>query len=453
MKLAILGGAGMRTVNFVNGLLERTGPPNIEEIALYDIDAQKQEVIRTLACYVAQKKGSAITITAAQDVRSALEGAQVVVAALRVGGDHSRAVDEAIALKHGVIGQETTGVGGFFMAARTIGPLRYYMQQIERYAPHATVFNFTNPSGLLAQALYDCGYRQVLGICDAPSSVCSRMADALHTERDKLDVRFAGLNHLSWITSVRLQDRELLPELLMNSDFLQTVPEFSVFDADAFAMSGFLPNEYLYYYYHREQALAHMRTARLPRGRMIEQINREMLEKLYSMQIEADPEAALQVFLYYLWKRELSYMTAETGRLPSVPQAGKLTIPSGMGYAAVMLDCLAAMESETPAHVVLNVPNQGTLPFLKDTDIAELSCSVSRSGIYPLEARPMGQHCTALITTVKEYERAAVQALLSGSKQLAIKALCLHPLVMSFSLAKGLIDDYISSYPDSVTLR
>ena len=119
MKLAILGGAGMRTVNFVNGLLERTGPPNIEEIALYDIDAQKQEVIRTLACYVAQKKGSAITITAAQDVRSALEGAQVVVAALRVGGDHSRAVDEAIALKHGVIGQETTGVGGFFMACGT----------------------------------------------------------------------------------------------------------------------------------------------------------------------------------------------------------------------------------------------------------------------------------------------------------------------------------------------
>ena len=96
MKLAILGGAGMRTVNFVNGLLERTGPPNIEEIALYDIDAQKQEVIRTLACYVAQKKGSAITITAAQDVRSALEGAQVVVAALRVGGDHSRAVDEPL---------------------------------------------------------------------------------------------------------------------------------------------------------------------------------------------------------------------------------------------------------------------------------------------------------------------------------------------------------------------
>lgn len=452
MKIAVIGGAGVRTVNFINGLMDRKGAPQVEEVALYDIDGPKLRVIEALSQYAVVRHGGGIDVHAEQDIPALLQGADAVVTTLRVGGDHSRAIDEEIALGYGVIGQETTGAGGFFMAARTFWPLAAYLEQVERYAPNAHVFNFTNPSGLLTQALHDKGFTSVLGICDAPGSTVNRIAEALRVDRLQLDVRFAGLNHLSWINSIRVDGEEKLGELLRNDAFIEQVNEFSVFDHDAFELSGCLPNEYLYYYYHRERALSNIRSAEVPRGRMIEEINRDMFRALYEMDISANPEAALQTFLFYLWKREMSYMSAETGRNAKLPERGKLSIPTGMGYAGVMLDCLQALSSDAAANVILNVPNNGTLSCLDPQDIAELSCSVSRDGIAPLPTATLNNHCANLIRTVKAYERAAVDAILSRSRRKAIEALTLHPLIMSYSLAKGLVDDCVRAYPDDVFL-
>lgn len=452
MKIAVIGGAGVRTVNFINGLMDRKGTPAVEEVALYDIDEPKLKVIESLSQYAVARRGGGIDVHAERDIPALLRGADAVVTTLRVGGDHSRAIDEEIALSHGVIGQETTGAGGFFMAARAFWPLAAYLEQVSWFAPNAYVFNFTNPSGLVTQALHDKGFTNVLGICDAPSSVVNRMAEVLHVDGPRLDVRFAGLNHLSWINSVRVDGEEKLGALLKNEEFLKQVKEFSVFDFDSFGLSGCLPNEYLYYYYHRERALSHIRTAKAPRGKMIENINKDMFHALYEMDVSADPEAALQTFLFYLWKRELSYMSAETGHAAELPERGRLSIPSGMGYAGVMLDCLQALSSDMPAHVVLNVPNNGTLACLDKHDIAELSCSVTRNGITPLATAPLNDHCVNLIRTVKAYERAATEAILSCSRSKAIEALTLHPLVMSYSLAKNLVDDCIRAYPDDVCL-
>lgn len=195
-----------------------------------------------------------LKVWAVSDPVEAITGADYIVTTLRVGGDHSRVVDETIALDLGVIGQETTGVGGFSMAVRTIPVLMEYCELIKKYAPDAWIFNFTNPSGLVTQALRSAGYDKIIGICDAPSSTKFRMAHDLGVEEDDLYVEFFGLNHLSWIRSVKKKGEEILPELLADDAFLQGVQEFSMFDPDLLRSIGFLPNEYLYYYYHREKS-------------------------------------------------------------------------------------------------------------------------------------------------------------------------------------------------------
>ena len=176
MKIAVIGGAGVRTVIFINGLLARYKALHIDEVALYDINQEKQQIITKLCRHVVNRNHKDLIVTESADVRKVLQDADYVVTTLRVGGDHSRVMDETIALNAGVIGQETTGVGGFSMAVRTIPILLEYCRLINEIAPNAWIFNFTNPSGLVTQALKSAGYEKVIGICDAPSSTKFRMA-------------------------------------------------------------------------------------------------------------------------------------------------------------------------------------------------------------------------------------------------------------------------------------
>ena len=445
MKIAVIGGAGIRTVNFIGGLLDRCEELDIQEVALYDIDREKLEIIGLLCRYVAGRSGASLRVSSVPELREALRGADYVAVAIRVGGDRSRVLDEEVAIRHKVIAQETTGAGGFFMAMRTIPPLLEYCRVIREVCPDAWIFNFSNPSGLVTQALSDAGYRRVIGICDAPSSVKTRMAARLGVEEDALHLKMFGLNHLSWIQSVKCRGEELLPRLLEDASFLEDIPEFAVFDRDVHKLTNYLPNEYLYYYYHRERALRNILTAKVRRGEQIQQLNRCMWSELEALDIRSDPEKALQTFLYYIYRREYSYMAAEAGRKngPAFVERGGLPIPKNMGYAGVLLDCIRGLQCDLPREVVACVPNQGCIPFLRDNDIAELSCQVDVNGFHPAELEPdIPEHCVQLISAVKSYERMAVQAIRTGSDLLAAGALSLPPLVFSFSLAKELLQDY-----------
>ena len=152
MKIAVIGGAGVRTVFFINGLLKRYKKLNIDQVALYDIQEEKLQIIEKLCKHVVNRKQETLKVWAVSDPVAAITGADYIVTTLRVGGDHSRVVDETIALDMGVIGQETTGVGGFSMAVRTVPVLKEYCELIKKHAPNSWVFNFTNPSGLVTQA-------------------------------------------------------------------------------------------------------------------------------------------------------------------------------------------------------------------------------------------------------------------------------------------------------------
>ena len=451
MKIGVIGGAGVRTVIFINGLLKRYKKLHIDEVVLYDIDREKLSIIQRLCRHVVAREGEDLSVRLAADATDALRGMDYIVTTLRVGGDHSRVIDETVALNNGVIGQETTGVGGFSMAVRTIPVLLDYCALIEELAPNAWVFNFTNPSGLVTQALHAAGYHRVIGICDAPSSMKYRMAAWLGVPEEDLYVEFFGLNHLSWIRSMKLRGEEIMPKLIADDAFLSAIQELAIFDPEVIRRTGMLPNEYLYYFYHREKALENIHKSGMTRGQTIEKVNEAMFKELRAMDIDADPEAALQTFLYYMQLRENSYMSIESGSANRpMLERGRLPVPEGMGYAGVMLDCVEGLQSEAGRTLVLSVLNQGSLPFLGEDDVVEVTCNVSRRGIEPVRQRDVPELCELYIRVIKRYERLTVEAVRERSEAKAVDALMLHPLINSYSLAKKLIADYNAAYGQAI---
>lgn len=443
MKIAVIGGAGVRTVIFINGLLKRYRNLQIDEVRLFDIDREKQNIIGKLCRYVVQREKEDLEVKVCRTCEETVTGADYIVTTIRVGGDHSRVQDERAALEEGVLGQETTGAGGFSMAARAIPVLLDYCKIFQKYAPDAWIFNFSNPSGMVTQALVSEGYDKVIGICDAPSATKFRMAKKLGMTEDELYVEFFGLNHLSWISSVKRQGKELLPELLKDDAFLDSMQEFETFDHEVIRSSGFLPNEYLYYYYHREKAVANILSSEHTRGETIEEVNRKMFEELAGIDIDAEPEEALQTFLYYMQVRENSYMSIESG-ISARPliEKGKLSVPDGMGYAGVMLDCIEGMQSAQGKYLVLCVKNQGSLKCVGDEDIVEVTCKVSREGIVPVSFGEIPPYCENLIRTIKSYEKGSVEAIKTGDREKAVWALAMNPLVNSWSIAKKLEEKF-----------
>lgn len=446
MKIAVIGGAGVRTVIFINGLLKRYKKLNIDEVSLFDINKEKLDIIGKLCMYVVEREKKDLKITLCDTCEEAVTGTDYIVTTLRVGGDHSRVEDERAALSAGVIGQETTGEGGFSMAARAIPVLLDYCKIFQKYAPEAWIFNFSNPSGLVTQALTQAGYDKVIGICDAPSATKFRMAKKLGVEEDELYVEFFGLNHLSWISSVKKNGEEILPDLVNDEAFLDSMQEFKTMDPEAIRSSKMLPNEYLYYYYHREKALEHILNSENTRGEAIEKINQRMMKELSGMDINADQEEALQTFLYYMQVRENSYMSVESGvSARPLLEKGKLPVPEGMGYAGVMLDCIEGMQSEEGKYLVLCIKNQGSLNFLDNDDIVEVTCKVSSRGIEPVEFGKIPLYCENLIRTIKSYEKCSIEAIVTNDREKAIWALAMNPLVNSWSVARKLEEEFYNA--------
>ena len=451
MKIGVIGGAGVRTVIFINGLLKRYKQLSIDEVVLYDTDFEKLSIIAKLCRHVVKREGKDLVVREVFDPVDAIRGMDYIVTTLRVGGDHSRVVDESVALRNGVIGQETTGVGGFSMAVRTIPVLMDYCELIEKHAPEAWIFNFTNPSGLVTQALHNAGHHRIIGICDAPSSLKYRMCDKLGVAEEDMYVEFFGLNHLSWVKSVQVNGEEIMQRLIEDEDFMSSIHELKIFDREVVRQTGMIPNEYLYYYYHREKALANINKSDMTRGMTIEKVNIQMMKELGAMDIDADPEEALQIFLYYMQLRENSYMSIESGSANRpMLEKGSLPVPEGMGYAGVMLDCIEGMQSESGRTLVLSILNQGSIPFLADDDVVEVTCNVSKNGIEPVKQKSVPTMCELYIRLIKRYERLTVEAVAEGNEEKAVEALMTHPLINSYSLAKKLIADYNEAYGEKI---
>ncbi|WP_036717588.1 glycoside hydrolase [Paenibacillus harenae] len=450
-KLTLIGGGGVRAVLFTKSLTLKAEKSGISKLVLHDTDEEQLLIIGKLCRLVIERSGIDLQLEMTTDSREALNDADYIVTTIRVGKEASRCTDEQIALNCGVIGQETTGPAGFSMAIRTIPVLMHYCELAKELAPQAWIFNFSNPSGLVTQALRSAGYDRVIGICDTPSHTKLRMAETLGADPKELYVEFFGLNHLSWMSKVVYKGENILEKLKNDDSIISRIGEFKMFDSGLLRTLPYLPNEYLYYYYHRELAFDNIIKAGMTRGQMIAQNNKDMLAALREIDIDVNPNKAIQTYLYYTQKREASYMAIETdSALNPLPPAEELQLPESLGYAGVMLDFVESLRTGEQNNIVLSVPNAGSIAGFEDEDVVEVSCIITEQGAEPVKIGKVPENMYLLMKSVKRFERLTVEAVRHKSRELAVEALMVHPLVGSYSLAKRLVHDYTQAYGEQL---
>jgi len=437
--LVVIGGGGVRAPILVAAAIQRANRIGLRELWLLDVDGPKLDVFGTLAQQLAADSGSGVTVHPTLDVDRALDGARYVITTIRVGGDRSRVLDERIALRHGVLGQETTGAGGFAMAMRTIPALLSYAERLRERSPDAWVLNFTNPAGLVVQGLVDAGFDRVVGICDSANLAQLAVADAVGVEANALRAEVFGLNHLSWTRRVWADDTDLLADQLTDEGFVGSTTQ-RFFEPALRERIGMWMNEYLFYWYYAERALQAVASEPRTRGEEIEALNDELIAELEAS-LRGHVRSALHRYQAYEARRHENYMHyADPG------SNGRSLGEGGEGYAGVALDVIEALETGKPLHIALNVQNGHAIAGFREDDVVEVSCVVDRDGVRPVEIGGIPEHPAALMSTVKRYERLAARAIRERSRELAIDALMANPLVLSFSRARGLVDDYLEAH-------
>ncbi len=454
-KMALIGGGSVRTYYFVESLIKFHEELGIGSLYIMDNDAEKLRIFGGMGKYLVQKAGSRLEVVLTEDFAEAVTNADYVVTTLRVGQDEARCHDERIALNLGLIGQETTGAGGYSYATRTIPTILEYMRIIKEKSNNATVFNFTNPSGLVTQAIVDAGYDNVIGICDNATGIKIDLSNALKINASEMVVKVYGLNHLSWANCVDIGGVDVLPRLMANDDFVRGFHQFDYFDRDLVRRLGEIPNGYLYYYYHRERALKNLLDAPMSRGESIKAINDKMMAELRKVDLDTEMERAIAIYHHYMQEREGSYMSIELGsghQHFAPPDADKLGIRELLGnrpfnevyegYAGVVFNYIDSVNHNKGIDLAVSVANRGAVEGLADDDVVEVTCTIDKDGAHPMAFRDLPESNMLLVHTIKRYEKLTVEAVKQKSKELAVEALTIHPLVSSYSLAKELVNQY-----------
>ncbi|MBI1762517.1 MAG: 6-phospho-beta-glucosidase [Acidobacteria bacterium] len=431
-KVTLIGGGGIRTPLVVHGLAQAQQQLDLAEVALYDIDRERLVTVAMLAREAARQLGSPLNITTPTDLSEAVTGADFIIHSIRVGGSAARARDERLAIEHGIAGQETTGIGGLAKALRTIPVVLEQARVIEAHAPNAWFISFTNPAGLMAQALSQHTRLRSIGICDTPTELFQRLALALNAQPDEVRCDYFGLNHLGWVRRVELRGRDVTAQVLNDDALLRSLYSADLFDPAMIRALGLIPSEYLYFYYEQQRALANQRAAGASRGEEIVRLNAELFARLESaIKAEGLPEA-LTIYRDYLRRRSGSYMKLEA-EAGSALQAGieqeEDPFNAATGYHRIALDVMTALVSAQPARIVLNVPNRGAITDLANDDVVEVPCLVDRHGPQLLAVGQLPTTVCGLTQAVKEYERLTIRAAVEGSQELARLALLAYPLV------------------------
>ena len=389
MKITIIGGAGLRTPIIIKAILARQNRLNIHELVLMDIDEERLELIGAITSPIENSPNTKFQITRTTDPIIALKDADFVITTFRVGGIESRIIDERVPLNHGILGQETTGPGGFAMGLRSIPVILEYVNLMRDLCPNAWLINFANPAGMLTEAVIRrSGWRRVVGICDGPSSMKLVISALLNANPEDVYLDYFGLNHLGWIKRIIYQNRDYLPDLIEQLKSSKEIPGLP-FDPELIINLGMIPNEYLYYYYYGHQAVNNILKAGVSRGEQIVKINLSLLDELkqnYTMQNFSGMQNAYQLYLH---RRSDSYMVNETGKTHdlSALEPDIVETLSDEGYAGVALNLIEALGSEKPIVQILNVPNNGSINNLDEKDVVEIPALVMHDQIQPYDCR------------------------------------------------------------------
>jgi 6-phospho-beta-glucosidase len=435
MKLAILGGGGFRVPQVYRAVLGDRGTPRVTDVALYDPAPDRLAVMQSVLAQQAAGIDGAPRVTSTADLPTALEDAQFVFSAIRVGGLQGRTNDERIALRLGVLGQETTGPGGIAYGLRTIPVAMQIAEAVKACCPDAYVINFTNPAGMITEAMQRVLGDRVVGICDTPSGLVRRVGVALGVSDVQPD--YIGLNHLGWLRAARVDGEDVLPALLADEARLAGLEEADIFGVPWLQTLGCIPNEYLYYYYFTRDAIRSILDGGSTRGEFLQQQQPDFYRAA-----AATPTEALQLWQRTVDERSALYMAEAKG------QPVDLTQPQTDGYEQVALAVMAAIARDEPARIILNVRNNGAVAGLDEDAVVELPTLVDRDGVHPQPASTPDLHQIGLIQQVKAVERLTIEAATTGSPDTALEAFALHPLVDSVTVARELLRGYVEAIPE-----
>jgi 6-phospho-beta-glucosidase len=408
LKIAVVGGGSTYTPELVEGFVTRQDRLPVDELALLDVDRERLEVVGGLAGRILAKRGWPGRLTMTLDRDAAVDGADFVVVQLRVGGQAARFLDETIPPRFGYIGQETTGAGGFAKALRTVPVVLELAELVGRRAAKAAwIVNFTNPVGIVTQALLD-GEHRAVGLCNVAIGFQRQFATHFGVEPERVQLEHVGLNHLTWLRAIRVDGVDRLPELLDGD--VQVLADMVSMPAGLIQALRAVPSYYLHYYYQTREILSEKRTSR---AEDVMAIEHQLLE-LYR-----DPNLA------------------EKPKL--LEQRG------GAFYSEAAAQLIASLHAGTGDIQVANVRNNGALPDLPPHVVVEVPARIDRDGATPLSFAPLAPELRGLVQEAKAFEELAVQAATSGDRTIALRALLANPLVGQYTDAEKLLTELLEA--------
>lgn len=417
LKIAVIGGGSSYTPEIVEGFIRNYEQLPIRELWLVDIEAGKVklEIVGALAKRMVEESGLPIEVHLTLDRRAAIAGADFVSTQMRVGLLEARKWDEHIPNSHDIIGQETTGPGGMMKALRTIPVLLDICKDIEELSPNAWLLNFTNPAGMVTEAINRYSKVRSIGLCNAPIGLQKWLSGKYSSPIERIYTEFVGLNHLHWVTRIEVDGEDKLTELLdINQNYSASNVPATEWDPEFLRSLGGLPSYYLKYFYMTDVMLAEQQAALKAGGTRAEVVKRveDELFELYK-----DPD------------------------LKEKPK--QLEQRGGAYYSEAAVNLMVSLYNDRRDIQALNVSNGRTLDFLPADASIEVNCVVTSEGPLPLPVTRVPEQVKGLIHAVKTYERLTIEAAISGDRDIALQAMASHPLVPSVNVAKKLLNEML----------
>ena len=426
VKLAVVGGGSTYTPELIEGIARRADRLPVDELVLLDIDPERLEIVGGLAGRMLDRLGWPGRLTLTGDTDAAIDGASFVLVQLRVGGQAARLVDETLPPKFGTIGQETTGAGGFAKALRTVPVVLDLAERVRRRAaPGAWIVDFTNPVGIVTQALLDDGHRAI-GLCNVAIGFQRRFAARFGVEPERVELGHVGLNHLSWIRSVTVDGVDRLPEILEagTDELAKDVGT----PAEIVRLTRSIPSYYLKYYYRFDEVLAGQRDSAETRAGEVMDIEHELLTMYRNPNLDEKPKL--------LERRGGAFYSEAAAQLIA-------SLHDGRGDVQVV-DVRNGWQRQPGA------PSGRALAELPDSAVVEVPARITRDGAQPLPQPPLEPGMRGLVQAVKAYEELAIAAARTGDRGLALGALMANPLVAHYSIARPLLDALLEANRDKL---
>ncbi|RJE86082.1 6-phospho-beta-glucosidase [Paenibacillus sp. 1011MAR3C5] len=417
LKIAIIGAGSTYTPELMEGIIKRKDSLPLHELALMDIDDRKLSIVGGLCERMTAAAGMSCQVIKTKDLDEALRGADFVLGQIRVGKLPARVLDEQIPLKYGLIGQETCGIGGFFKAMRTIPVMLDIAKRMEELCPDAWLINFSNPAGIITEAILNHTNVKMLGLCNVPYNMNKSIRESM--ELPNAELTYIGLNHLSWVTAIEQDGKDYLKTALdmgLNSETMKNIPSTG-FSKELVQLVGAIPSSYLEYYYFKDKKLKLLKDAELSRGEKCMQIEEELLDIYSNAELHSKPEL--------------------------------LSSRGGANYSEVAISLVDAIFNDKQEKHVVNLLNHGALPFMEDNDAIEVTAVIGKDGAKPIAVSEFdNQHIIDYMRMVKAYERETVAAAVEGSEAAAMRALMMNPLVGDYQTAHDCFQELKEAHKD-----